>query len=89
MKELIMADYKLQDDFLEIFFSESLASDFYLTGGTALSRFYLGLHYLSDIIAGGFIGYLIGFIIGAFLFRLGGWGKFGKFPRRFLFFCLY
>ena len=28
--------------------------------------------------------YLIGFIIGAFLFRLGGWGKFGKFPRRFL-----
>lgn len=42
-----MADYKLQDDFLEIFFSESFASDFYLTGGTALSRFYLN-HRLSD-----------------------------------------
>lgn len=39
--------YKLQDDFLEIFFSESFASDFYLTGGTALSRFYLN-HRLSD-----------------------------------------
>lgn len=42
-----MADYKLQDDFLEIFFSESYAPDFYLTGGTALSRFYLS-HRLSD-----------------------------------------
>ena len=42
-----MADYKLQDDFLKIFFSESFASDFYLTGGTALSRFYLN-HRLSD-----------------------------------------
>lgn len=42
-----MADYKLQDEFLEIFFSESFASDFYLTGGTAISRFYLN-HRLSD-----------------------------------------
>ncbi|EKE04923.1 MAG: hypothetical protein ACD_19C00429G0083 [uncultured bacterium] len=42
-----MADYKLQDDFLEEFFSENLAPDFYLTGGTALSRFYLH-HRLSD-----------------------------------------
>ena len=42
-----MADYKLQDDFLRIFFSESFAPDFYLTGGTALSRFYLN-HRLSD-----------------------------------------
>ncbi|MDP3918174.1 MAG: nucleotidyl transferase AbiEii/AbiGii toxin family protein, partial [Candidatus Woesebacteria bacterium] len=42
-----MADYKLQDDFLETFFSESFALDFYLTGGTALSRFYLN-HRLSD-----------------------------------------
>lgn len=38
---------KLQDDFLEIFFSESFASDFYLTGGTALSRFYFN-HRISD-----------------------------------------
>jgi predicted nucleotidyltransferase component of viral defense system len=42
-----MADYKLQDKFLKEFFSESFASDFYLTGGTALSRFYLN-HRLSD-----------------------------------------
>lgn len=39
--------YKLQDDFLEVFFSESFASDFYLTGGTALSRFYFN-HRISD-----------------------------------------
>lgn len=42
-----MADYKLQDDFLKLFFSEGFAEDFYLTGGTALSRFYLN-HRLSD-----------------------------------------
>ena len=42
-----MTDYKLQDDFLEEFFSENLTSDFYLTGGTALSRFYLN-HRISD-----------------------------------------
>lgn len=42
-----MADYKLQDDFLEKFFSESFATDFYLTGGTALSRFYFN-HRESD-----------------------------------------
>ena len=42
-----MADYKLQDSFLNEFFSEVFAFDFYLTGGTALSRFYLH-HRLSD-----------------------------------------
>ncbi len=36
-----MADYELQDEFLETFFSEIFAPEFYLTGGTALSRFYL------------------------------------------------
>ncbi len=30
----------LQDDFLDRFFSTALAPDFYLTGGTALARFY-------------------------------------------------
>ncbi|MEK7550788.1 MAG: nucleotidyl transferase AbiEii/AbiGii toxin family protein [Patescibacteria group bacterium] len=44
-----MADYKLQDKFLEEFFSESFASDFYLTGGTALSRFYLNHRESDDI----------------------------------------
>lgn len=39
--------YKLQDDFLDLFFSESFAPDFYLTGGTALSRFYFN-HRISD-----------------------------------------
>lgn len=42
-----MADYKLQNDFLEKFFSENFAPDFYLTGGTALSRFYFN-HRISD-----------------------------------------
>lgn len=42
-----MADYELQDKFLEIFFSESFADDFYLTGGTALSRFHFN-HRISD-----------------------------------------
>jgi len=33
-------DYQLQDQFLEEFFSGRFAQDFYLTGGTALARFY-------------------------------------------------
>ena len=33
-------NYALQDKFLEVFFSNPLATDFYLTGGTALARFY-------------------------------------------------
>ena len=33
-------NYTLQDKFLAQFFSDSLSSDFYLTGGTALARFY-------------------------------------------------
>jgi len=33
-------NYVLQDRFLDLFFSDSLSSDFYLTGGTALARFY-------------------------------------------------
>lgn len=36
-----MINYLLQDKFLKRFFSEKFADDFYLTGGTALSRFYL------------------------------------------------
>lgn len=44
-----MADYKLQDQFLERFFSESFANDFYLTGGTALSRFYLNHRESEDV----------------------------------------
>lgn len=35
-------NYHLQDQFLDKFFSEIFANDFYLTGGTALSRFYFG-----------------------------------------------
>jgi len=31
----------MQDQFLEVFFRSILAADFYLTGGTALARFYL------------------------------------------------
>lgn len=33
-------NYALQDKFLDLFFSDSLSSDFYLTGRTALARFY-------------------------------------------------
>ncbi|TSC86072.1 MAG: hypothetical protein G01um101416_722 [Microgenomates group bacterium Gr01-1014_16] len=33
-------NYALQDQFLKAFFSSRLAPDFYLTGGTALARFY-------------------------------------------------
>lgn len=33
-------NYKLQDKFLESFFSDRFGTDFYLTGGTALARFY-------------------------------------------------
>lgn len=33
-------NYKLQDIFLDKFFSDVLSTDFYLTGGTALARFY-------------------------------------------------
>lgn len=33
-------NYALQDKFLDLFFTDSLSSDFYLTGGTALARFY-------------------------------------------------
>ncbi|MBI5358427.1 nucleotidyl transferase AbiEii/AbiGii toxin family protein [Candidatus Amesbacteria bacterium] len=33
-------NYQLQDIFLDKFFSDSLSTDFYLTGGTALARFY-------------------------------------------------
>jgi len=34
------ANFSLQDRFLEHLFSGPLAEDFYLTGGTALARFY-------------------------------------------------
>lgn len=44
-----MADYKLQDGFLGLFFSEVFAPEFYLTGGTALSRFYLHHRESDDI----------------------------------------
>lgn len=33
-------NYVLQDKFLDLFFSGRFAADFYLTGGTALARFY-------------------------------------------------
>ena len=33
-------NYALQDQFLDQFFSTRFANDFYLTGGTALARFY-------------------------------------------------
>lgn len=33
-------NYQLQDKFLEIFFSSKFGPNFYLTGGTALARFY-------------------------------------------------
>ena len=33
-------NYDLQDKFLDAFFSSRFANDFYLTGGTALARFY-------------------------------------------------
>jgi predicted nucleotidyltransferase component of viral defense system len=33
-------NYQLQDKFLDLFFSGPFAQDFYLTGGTALARFY-------------------------------------------------
>jgi predicted nucleotidyltransferase component of viral defense system len=33
-------NYDLQDKFLDLFFSSRFADDFYLTGGTALARFY-------------------------------------------------
>ena len=33
-------NYVLQDKFLDLFFSSRFTTDFYLTGGTALSRFY-------------------------------------------------
>ncbi len=33
-------NYALQDKFLDLFFSRRFADDFYLTGGTALARFY-------------------------------------------------
>lgn len=33
-------NYALQDKFLDLFFSGRFADDFYLTGGTALARFY-------------------------------------------------
>lgn len=33
-------NYALQDKFLDLFFSGRFATDFYLTGGTALARFY-------------------------------------------------
>ena len=33
-------NYALQDRFLDLFFSGRFAADFYLTGGTALARFY-------------------------------------------------
>ena len=33
-------NYQLQDKFLESFFTSKFAPDFYLTGGTALTRFY-------------------------------------------------
>lgn len=33
-------NYALQDKFLELFFSGRFGADFYLTGGTALARFY-------------------------------------------------
>jgi predicted nucleotidyltransferase component of viral defense system len=33
-------NYALQDKFLDLFFSGRFAADFYLTGGTALARFY-------------------------------------------------
>ena len=51
----------------------------------AFSRVYLGLHFLSDVIAGGIIGYLIGI----WVIRLEKQNKFGeryyrKFERRFL-----
>lgn len=35
-------NYKLQDQFLDRFFSDRFGDDFYLTGGTALARFYFG-----------------------------------------------
>lgn len=39
--DLVMAiNYVLQDQFLDKFFSTRFANDFYLTGGTALARFY-------------------------------------------------
>lgn len=34
------ANFALQDRFLELFFDSPLAEHFYLTGGTALARFY-------------------------------------------------
>lgn len=33
-------NYALQDQFLELFFETAIGGDFYLTGGTALARFY-------------------------------------------------
>jgi len=36
----VSSEYALQDQFLDQFFSGPLASAFYLTGGTALARFY-------------------------------------------------
>lgn len=36
----MVVNTKLQDQFLELFFSSAVAEDFYLTGGTALARFY-------------------------------------------------
>lgn len=40
LKQLMSANLILQDDFLTIFFKSPLANHFYLTGGTALTRYY-------------------------------------------------
>ncbi|HOV13543.1 MAG TPA: nucleotidyl transferase AbiEii/AbiGii toxin family protein, partial [Spirochaetota bacterium] len=49
MEEKIVYEelYSLQDKILKIIFS--LDNNFYLTGGTALHRFYLGLRYSDDL----------------------------------------